>query len=61
MEFLGVLMLIDIIVLTPIIYVNVKYPELCKKNRAKHREKKRQAKINAAKSDSTESCCFYQY
>ena len=49
MEFIGVLMLIDIIVLAPIIYVNVKYPELCKKNRAKHREKKRQARIAAVR------------
>ena len=49
MEFVGVVMLVGIIYLTPIIYVNIKYPELCKKNRAKHREKKRQQKIAAAR------------
>jgi hypothetical protein len=59
MEFIGVLMLIDIIVLAPIIYVNVKYPELCKKNRAKHREKKRQARIAAVRYEKKHGTCYF--
>ena len=61
MDLMAILLIIDIIIFTPVLYLNTKYPELCKKNRAKRREKKRQAKINSAKSDSADSCCFYQY
>ena len=49
MDLMAILLIIDIIIFTPILYLNTKYPELCKKNRAKHREKKRQQKIAAAR------------
>ena len=59
MDLMAILLIIDIIIFTPVLYLNTKYPELCKKNRAKHREKKRQARIAAVRYEKKHGTCYF--